>query len=325
MAFTIQDFQDLLELLRRHPEWRERLWELLASEEFLRLPAEVKAFREEFRTFRDQTFEEFRQETERRFRQVEEQIAALVEFQRRHYEEFIAHRQEFMAYRAETDRRFAELAEAQRRHYEEFVAYRAETDRRFAELAEAQRRLTERVEQLAEAQRRTEEQVAELVETVRRLTERVDRIEGRLRGDEVEKEYRTLPRRYRHLIRDPHILSPEERGALLEALEAQGAITPEEADSLEVADIIVRGRQREGEGEAYLVVEVSATIDTNDVKRAAERAEALQKALPQAEVRAVVAGPEMHGLAARAARTRGVWWLRDGRPFAPHEIPESML
>ncbi|SNB44455.1 hypothetical protein SAMN02746019_00020590, partial [Thermoflexus hugenholtzii JAD2] len=47
------------------------------------------------------------------------------------------------AYRAETERRFAELAEAQRRHYEEFaahrqefLAYRAETERRFAELAE---------------------------------------------------------------------------------------------------------------------------------------------------------------------------------------------
>ncbi len=83
MAFTVEDFQDLLELLRAHPEWRRRLWELLASEELLRLPAEVKAFREEFEAFRDQTFEAFRQETERRFQRVEEQIAALAEAQRR--------------------------------------------------------------------------------------------------------------------------------------------------------------------------------------------------------------------------------------------------
>jgi len=37
---------------------------------------------------------------------------------------------------------------------------------------------------------------------------------------------------------------------------------------------------------------------------------------------AVAAGPEIHPLAARAARDQGVWWLTDGRPYAPHEIPE---
>lgn len=94
MAFTVEDFQDLLELLRAHPEWRQRLWELLASEELLRLPAEVKAFREEFQAFRDQTFETFRQETEQRFRPVEEQIAAL-------RQEFLEHRQESLELRRE--------------------------------------------------------------------------------------------------------------------------------------------------------------------------------------------------------------------------------
>jgi len=41
------------------------------------------------------------------------------------------------------DRRFAELAEAQRRTEEALAAHRAETDRRFAELAEALRNLSE--------------------------------------------------------------------------------------------------------------------------------------------------------------------------------------
>ncbi|MFN3929818.1 MAG: hypothetical protein ACK4OK_09325, partial [Thermoflexus sp.] len=82
----------------------------------------------------------------------------------------------------ETDRRFAELAEAQRRHYEEFAAFRAETDRRFAELAEAQRRTEERVGRLeeavtalAEAQRRTEEQVRRLVEGQQAMQNAMDR------------------------------------------------------------------------------------------------------------------------------------------------------
>ncbi|MER3400547.1 MAG: hypothetical protein C4313_05355, partial [Thermoflexus sp.] len=84
MAFTLADFQDLLELLRAHPEWRQALWALLASEELLRLPAEVQALRREMT---------------QGFQQVAAQIAALAEAQRR------------------TEQRVAELAEAQRRHY----------------------------------------------------------------------------------------------------------------------------------------------------------------------------------------------------------------
>ncbi|MFN3929005.1 MAG: DUF3782 domain-containing protein, partial [Thermoflexus sp.] len=76
--------------------------------------------------------------------------------------------EEFSAYRVETDRRFAELVEAQRRHYEEFSAYRVETDRRFAELIEAQRRTEEQVARLAEAQRRTEERVGRMEQRILR-------------------------------------------------------------------------------------------------------------------------------------------------------------
>jgi hypothetical protein len=174
MAWTVEDLRDLAELLRAHPEWREPLWALLASEEVRRMPERM----------------------ERSFQRAARLILALYRAQRQHYKEFIAHRAEtdrrfaelaeairnlsesFAIHRAETDRRFAELAEAQRRHYEEFVAHRAETDRRFAELAEAVRRLSEsfaahrqefleyraetdrRFAELAEAQRRTEESLA---------------------------------------------------------------------------------------------------------------------------------------------------------------------
>jgi hypothetical protein len=71
------------------------------------------------------------------------------------------------------------------------------------------------------------------------------------------------------------------------------------------------------------VVEVSAKVNTDDVERAVERAEILRKARPEAEVIPVAAGPEIHPLAARAARDQGVWWLTDGRPYAPHEIPQE--
>ncbi|MCS7352174.1 MAG: hypothetical protein RMM10_11765, partial [Anaerolineae bacterium] len=86
MAFTVRDFESLIRLLDRHPEWLEALRQRILTRELMEMPAALQAFRVE---------------TERRFQRVEEQIAALAEAQRRHYEEFAAHRQEFLAYRQE--------------------------------------------------------------------------------------------------------------------------------------------------------------------------------------------------------------------------------
>jgi hypothetical protein len=175
MALTAEDLRDLVVLLETHPEWRKVLWALLASEEVLRMPAELA---------------ELRAETERRFTELAEAVRRLSELFVAHRQEFLAqqahtdarlaeltetvrrlselfntHRQEFLAYREETDRRFAELAEAQRRTEESLAAHRAETDRRFAELSAE-------VRALAEAQRRTEESLAaHRVETDRRFAE----------------------------------------------------------------------------------------------------------------------------------------------------------
>src|SRR5438045_1113947 len=42
MAFTMQDFHDLLRLLEAHPEWRADLRRYVLSDEFLELPAIVR-------------------------------------------------------------------------------------------------------------------------------------------------------------------------------------------------------------------------------------------------------------------------------------------
>ncbi|QWK10332.1 MAG: hypothetical protein KNN16_13325 [Thermoflexus hugenholtzii] len=200
MALTAEDLRDLVVLLETHPEWRKVLWALLASEEVLRMPAELAGLRAETeRRFAElaeavrrlsELFVAHRQEFLAQQAHTDARLAELTETVRRLSELFNTHRQEFLAYREETDRRFAELAEAQRRHYEEFaahrqefLAYREETDRRFAELAEAQRRTEEslaahraetdrRFAELAEAQRRHyEEFAAHRAETDRRFAE----------------------------------------------------------------------------------------------------------------------------------------------------------
>ncbi|SNB68414.1 hypothetical protein SAMN02746019_00013910, partial [Thermoflexus hugenholtzii JAD2] len=112
MAFTVEDLQDLAELLRAHPEWREPLWALLASEEVRRMPADLAATREAM---------------ERGFRRAARLILALYRAQRRQARE--------------TDARFAEMAEAIRRlgetfgaHRQEFLAHQAQTQAQLTEL-----------------------------------------------------------------------------------------------------------------------------------------------------------------------------------------------
>jgi DNA repair exonuclease SbcCD ATPase subunit len=322
MGFTVRDFNDLMRLLDRHPEWVEALRQRLLTRELLDSPKTLR--RLSLRVGRvERAVEDLKatvQDLAQSVQALTESVAALIQAQQQRDEAFAA-------FRAEVDRRFAELAEAQRRHYEEFAAHRAETDRRFAELAEVQRRHYEEFaahrQEFLEYRAETDRRFAELATAIQALAQRVDNLDGLVRGWVHEDRYRTRPRRYRRLLLDPHILSTEAREALLRQAEAAGRLTPEEAAELEDADVLVQGRSRATGGEAFLVVEVSAKVDTDDVERAVERAEILRKARPEAEVIPVAAGPEIHPLAARAARDQGVWWLTDGRPYAPHEIPQE--
>ncbi|MCS6963199.1 MAG: hypothetical protein NZM16_04055 [Thermoflexus sp.] len=343
MAFTVRDFEDLIRLLDQHPEWVEALRQRLLTEELLQSPQDlrrlsthvmraerslssltdaVQALVESVAALAEaqRRTEEYVRQLAEAQRRTEEHVRQLAEAQR-HIEERVGHIEERVGRIEERVSRLEEavtaLAEAQRR-----------TEEQVQQLAEAQRRTEEQIRQLAEAQRRTEEQVQQLAEAQHRLEEtllgvikEVNILSGLVRGWIHENQYRTRSRRYRRLVQDPHILSAEEREALIRSAEAAGRLTAAEVDSLDEADVIVQGNKLEGEGIAYLVVEVSAIVHTNDVDRAVERAAALRKVFPEAEVIPAVAGPEIHLEAARMAQKLGVWWLKDGRVFPPQQIP----
>ncbi|MCS6963610.1 MAG: hypothetical protein NZM16_06155 [Thermoflexus sp.] len=317
MAFTVRDFESLIRLLDRRPEWREALRQRILTRELLELPVQIQALRAE---------------TERRFQRVEEQIAALAEAQRRHYEEFAAYRAEterrFAELRAETDRRFAELAEAQRRteervgrleeavaalaeaqrrHYEEFAAYRAETDRRFAELAEALRQLTERVDQLMgrvdRLDRRAEDHARDL---------------SRLKPLHLEFRLQQRPADFfRPLIRRAAVISMT---PILDDAVAAGRLREEEAEDAARLDLLVEGFHRREDRKVYLAVEISWLGDTEDIERVVRRAALFARAL-EAEVWPVVAAEDLTGPARIMARRMGVWWVGEEKTFRPEEIP----
>ncbi|MFN3928066.1 MAG: hypothetical protein ACK4OK_00320, partial [Thermoflexus sp.] len=202
---------------------------------------------------------------------------------------FAAHRQEFLAYRAETDRRFAELAEAQRRteervgrleeavaalaeaqrrHYEEFAAYRAETDRRFAELAEAQRR---HYEEFVALRREFHEH--------RREFDLLKNDVGVLKDNDLKRRYGERAAAYfgRADFRKIRVLSSQEvTEALRRALRAK-VISPEAFEDARLTDVVIQGRLK---GRTlHLILEVSWVVDRGDVERAVRRTEIFRKVL----------------------------------------------
>lgn len=64
MAFSVQDFHDLLRLLEERPEWRAEIRRVVLTDELLRLPEE---------------FARSRQETDQRFRELAERLEALTQ------------------------------------------------------------------------------------------------------------------------------------------------------------------------------------------------------------------------------------------------------
>jgi hypothetical protein len=218
----------------------------------------------------------------------------------------------------QTDRRFRELAEAQQRTEQRLSELAEQTDRRFRELAEAQQRTEQRLSELAEAQRRTEERVSVLAESLQRIDERLTRLEGRvdrmetklgkLDGRALEVRYhQRAPAYFGRWLRRTAVVDGNE---IVERVEA--SLSEEELTQVLLADLVVRGRaaHRPERPEVWLAIEISATVDRDDVDRAVRRAGLLRRAgVPAVPA---VAGDETTEDAETEAHNRGVVMLEDG-------------
>jgi hypothetical protein len=134
---------------------------------------------------------------------------------------------------------------------------------------------------LAEAQQRTEANLETLAEAQRQMAEAQRRMQddlGQLKQSDLERRYRERAHAYLgRLIRRAHALSYDELYALTDRAIAEGQLTQQEADDLELADMIVRGRRKTDGAEVFLVVEVSWGVGVDDNERAIRRARLLAR------------------------------------------------
>ncbi len=260
MAFTVRDFHSLVRLLEERPEWRAQLRRLLLSQELLRLPRLVRQLSADVQ-------------------QLQQTVSQLVEAQK------------------DAERRLQRLEEVTAR----LAGAQEQTEQRL-------QRLEEVTTSLAEAQRRTEQTVARLVEAQEGTERRLQRLEevvgelvgavGALKGESLERRYRERAASYfQRVLRRIRVVDHQQLGLLLDDAVDQGRITAEERAQVLEADVVVTGLF-DGR-EVYLLAEVSGTVTAHDVRRARERAAALEKATG-CPVLLAVAGQELEEAA-------GVW------------------
>lgn len=291
MAFTVEDFEDMLRILEQNPEWQERMRRAILSRELLELPARLE--------YLSSLVQQLVEADARRGEQIAElaqSIRELRETVHRHTETLQRHDERITA----LEQVVQELKELTQRNTEILQRH----DNQIAELAQA-------VRELAEAQRRTEAQVAELAEAQRRTEARLERLDNRVEG---EIGRRSGERYEREVVADaPTIFyggdggspgDPMVRNQLrqwLQPLFEQGVeITP--FTSPFRADIIW------WKGDRVMVVEIGIKVSRDDVNRAVARAQLLRQAGVNATPTVIGEEwglPEVQALAQR----EGVEWL----------------
>lgn len=119
--------------------------------------------------------------------------------------------------------------------------------------------------------------LASIATTLREMTERQNRVEGRMgniEGDLLEAKYE---RNMREWFAD--YLWPIERVFTGDLSLLRTQLSDRELQSVRAVDLILRGKDQRDWGEDLLmVVEISQTINVDDVERALERAKLLEKA-----------------------------------------------
>ena len=312
MAFTVQDFEDLLRLLDERPEWQAALRQRVLTGELLEVPRLMRETAEsQART--QQVLEAFGRRLDQREQQIDElaqlmkQLALRVDEIARQLEQ-LTRRVDALAQRVE------EIAEqlAQLTRRVDALAQRVEEiAEQLAQLARRVDALAERVDQLAQQVEQLTKQMNEMARQFAQYRRDTDQLKGMM----LEMRYAQRPYAYfKDLIRRARTLSVDELYDLLEGLN----LTEAEVRDVVECDALIFGRDPEDGKPTYLLLEASWTIDLEDVERASRRAALLSRA--GLTVVPVVAGYAARPNILEEAARRNVRCVFDGRNRESDEV-----
>ena len=272
MAFTVEDFEDMLRILERNPEWQERMRRAILSRELLELPERLLALVQQLIESDARNSAQIAELT-RTVQRHDEAIATLIQTVQRHNEILLRH-----------DELIAELIQTVQRH-----------DALIAELIQTVQRQGEQIAELTRTVRRHDEilqhhdeRIAELVQVVRELAEaqrrteaRLERLENRLEG-EIGRQ--SGERYEREVVASAPVFFYGGQGGGLGNLMVQDQLRqwlqPLFEQGVEISHLAnpFRADIIWWKGDRVMVVEVGIKVSRDDVNRAAARAELLRRA-----------------------------------------------
>ncbi|MEW5985345.1 MAG: hypothetical protein AB1791_01780 [Chloroflexota bacterium] len=241
MAFTVGEYNDLIQLLNTHPEWRGQLRNLLIADDL----AEIRAIQRETNEIYRRIMQ--RQESvEQRLTRLEQAVQALVEGQKQteaHLKRLDALLQQQGALLQQHDERLARMDE---------------------HLAHIDTLLQQHSEHMARIDGHLQKHDDQL---------------GDMRGWILEAKYRErAPSYFGRYLRRGRVVRPTDLDKIDQAY-TNRQLSEKEWESLMALDVLLRGisRQEEATRELFVALEVSTTIDSSDVEWAHERAGIMQK------------------------------------------------
>ena len=288
---TFNTINELVEVLDSNPIWLEELRARILSRDLLELPERLARYAEN---------------TDRRLGSLEEEQA-----------EF---RATFARYAENTDRRLAALEDGQaelRAALTELARSQAEyaenTDRRLAALEEGQTEFRKAITRLTRSTERLESAVERLDGVVRRQNNDIGDLRGAFAYNAATRSLNMAIWNMTGGYLDATLTEQELLGLFIDS--GASDLPSNEVTSFVNADIVARVVQPSGGDVSYMAMEVSYTVQGNDVRRAVRNAEYLTRftGLP---AQPAVAGVRLNDWARKGVESGVVRW---------HQISERDL
>ena len=260
---TVNDFVDILRIIREQPEWGDALRSALLSKEVLELPQRLAEFAETFNG---------------RLDRIEGDVTGL----KGDVSELKSDVGELKAGQARLEGDVAELK-----------AGHARLEGDVSELKAGQARLEGDVSELKAGQARLEGDFSELKAGHARLEGAV----GNLRGTAYEQKVannvativsRPLGIRRVRLVKGHGATDTMTFHDLMDDAEDRGIITGQERVEAGSADLVIRGERHPDQSTIYVALEISVTAADSDINRAADRSDLLRRATGQESASAIV-------------------------------------